>query len=107
MMSRSWSWTTIRPDGTAAEVEDMAATDPRVRRSPPARKGGAGARPASTGFKEALSLGADYVVEMDGDFSHQPQFIPDAPGRGQDRDLVLGSRFVKGGKDADRAFSGA
>lgn len=89
------------PDGTAGEVKNIGRRDPHVRlllRKEERGRGLAGI----AGFREALDLGADYVVEMDGDGSHQPVFIPallDATGR---RDLVLGSRFVEGGKDADR-----
>lgn len=56
------------------------------------------------GFVQALKMGADMVVEMDADLSHQPKFIPSmletiAKGKA---DVVLGSRYMKGGKDMDR-----
>ena len=89
------------PDGTAGEVKNIGRRDPHVRLLLRKKERGRGLA-GIAGFKEALDLGADYVVEMDGDGSHQPVFIPallDATGR---RDLVLGSRFVEGGKDADR-----
>lgn len=58
------------------------------------------------GFMEALKMGADIVVEMDADLSHQPKYIlsmikPIISGKA---DVVLGSRYMDGGKDIDRPF---
>jgi dolichol-phosphate mannosyltransferase len=58
------------------------------------------------GFVQALKMGADVVVEMDADLSHQPKYIPAfikliASGHA---DVVLGSRYMLGGKDIDRPF---
>jgi dolichol-phosphate mannosyltransferase len=58
------------------------------------------------GFVQALKMGADVVVEMDADLSHQPKYIPAfikliASGQA---DVVLGSRYMPGGKDIDRPF---
>lgn len=50
------------------------------------------------GFKKALELGADYIFEMDADFSHNPQDIPTMVEKAQNFDLVIGSRKIKGGK---------
>ena len=89
------------PDGTAGEVIDIGERDPRVRlllRKERRGRGSAGIE----GFRKALDLGADFVVEMDGDGSHQPIFIPSLLEAAQKHDLVLGSRFVESGKDADR-----
>jgi len=90
------------PDGTSAIVEDMAAADPRVHLLRRLKRRGRGAG-GIDGFKAALNLGADLVVEMDGDFSHQPRFIPGLIAA-REFELVLGSRFVKGGRDADRGL---
>lgn len=49
------------------------------------------------GFKRALALGADVVVQMDADFSHQPTYIPQLLDALTDADLVIGSRFAAGG----------
>ena len=93
------------PDGTWKLVAAMAETDPRVHllhRTTDRGRGAAG----RDAFVKALELGADVVVEMDADFSHHPRFIPamlakmEATGAG----LVLGSRGVEGGSDADRGF---
>jgi len=91
------------PDGTGRYAEERAATDPRVHALVRTKRRGRGSG-GIDGFKSALALGADFVVEMDADFSHQPKFIPDLFAAAQNCDLVLGSRFVKGGKDADRGF---
>ena len=89
------------PDGTAGEVTDIGRRDPRVCLLLRKEKRGRGLA-GIAGFKEALGLGADFIVEMDGDGSHQPVFIPALLDAARRRDLVLGSRFVEGGKDADR-----
>lgn len=91
------------PDGTAAIVREMAAADAGVHLLLRLKRRGRGAG-GIEGFKAALGLGADLVVEMDGDFSHQPRFIPDLVAAAAGLDLVLGSRFVKGGRDADRGL---
>ena len=63
------------PDGTGRLVQALAAVNPRVHALVRTKRRGRGAA-GIDGFKAALALGADYVVEMDGDFSHQPRFIP-------------------------------
>jgi dolichol-phosphate mannosyltransferase len=89
------------PDGTAAEVINLGGRDPRVHLLLRREKKGRGLA-GIAGFRMALDFGADYVIEMDGDGSHQPVFIPSLLDAARRRDLVLGSRFVKGAKDADR-----
>lgn len=89
------------PDGTAEEVEALAATDSRVKLLLRTKRRGRGAAGAA-GFQAALDLKPDLVIEMDGDGSHQACFIPDLIQAAQSSDVVLGSRFVPGGKDADR-----
>ncbi len=89
------------PDGTAGAVERLAEKDPRVRLLLRKKRRGRGAA-GIEGFTTALSLGADYVIEMDGDGSHEPRFIPFLLEAAGSADVVLGSRFVKGGRDADR-----
>lgn len=91
------------PDGTAAEAARLADTNPRVRVLVRRKRRGRGAA-GIEGFAEALRLGADYVVEMDADGSHRPSDIPRLLEAARTADLVLGSRFVEGGRDADRAW---
>ncbi len=49
------------------------------------------------GFARALSGGAELVIEMDADFSHDPRYLPDLLEAAKEADLVLGSRYVSGG----------
>ncbi len=51
-----------------------------------------------TGFEWALERGADCVVQMDSDFSHSPSYLPSFVAQMQKYDLVVGSRYVPGGK---------
>ena len=93
------------PDGTARLVEELSAEEPRVhlllRTSDPGR-----GRSGRDGFVQALERGAEVVVEMDADFSHQPKYVPAmvAALREGGHGLVLGSRGVSGGQDADRGL---
>ena len=89
------------PDGTGKLVQELALQDERIRALIRTKRRGRGAG-GIDGFKEALKLNPDYIIEMDGDFSHQPKFIPDLLAMAEEYDLVIGSRFIKGGKDQDR-----
>jgi dolichol-phosphate mannosyltransferase len=91
------------PDGTWQIVQRIAAENPRVHllhRTTNKGRGLAGL----AGFIRALELGAEAVIEMDADFSHQPSFIPPllAPIRAGEADIVVGSRLVSGGGEAGR-----
>ncbi|HIC90202.1 MAG TPA: polyprenol monophosphomannose synthase [Anaerolineae bacterium] len=55
-----------------------------------------------TGFRKALDMGADYIVQMDADFSHSPHYIPRFLELMPDWDVVVGSRYVPGGKLDER-----
>jgi dolichol-phosphate mannosyltransferase len=94
------------PDGTFEEVKKLMKKDKKLHlllrdRSIKGR-GWAG----RDGFVKALSMGADAVVEMDADLSHQPKFIPAMlkPLASGEADVVIGSRYMEGGKDMDRPF---
>ena len=91
------------PDGTGRIVEGMAGEDGRVHALIRKTRRGRGAG-GIDGFKAALELRPDWVVEMDGDFSHQPRFIPDLVRAMKNCDVAIGSRFIKGGKGADRGL---
>jgi dolichol-phosphate mannosyltransferase len=91
------------PDGTGEIVARLAGEDTRIRLLTRKEKRGRGLA-GIEGFKRSLSLGPDYVIEMDGDGSHQPRFIPMLLDQARTSDLVIGSRYVQGGKDADRPF---
>jgi dolichol-phosphate mannosyltransferase len=89
------------PDGTGRIVGEMGRTDPNIHALVRTKRRGRGSG-GIDGFKAALALGADFVVEMDGDFSHQPKYIPDLLAALETHNMALGSRFIKGGKDANR-----
>jgi dolichol-phosphate mannosyltransferase len=61
------------------------------------RKEGLG-RAYMDGMTFALNLGADFIVQMDADFSHPPSVIPQMLAEIQNYDVIIGSRFVKGGR---------
>ena len=83
------------PDGTGAVVESMRQTEPRVHLYTRTERQGLG--PAyRSGFKRALEMGADYVVQMDADFSHPPASLPEMFAMMSEADLVLGSRYLNG-----------
>jgi dolichol-phosphate mannosyltransferase len=89
------------PDGTGRIVAEMGQADPYIHALVRTKRRGRGSG-GIDGFKAALALGADFVVEMDGDFSHQPKYIPGLLAALETHDMALGSRFVKGGQDANR-----
>lgn len=85
------------PDGTGEIAEGLKERHPK-RVSVLHRKGKLGLGTAYiSGFKKALEKGADAVVQMDADFSHNPQKIPGFIDRLSEFDLVLGSRYIEGG----------
>jgi dolichol-phosphate mannosyltransferase len=92
------------PDGTAEVASQIAKNESRVQVLLREKRRGRGAA-GIDGFKAAVARQPELVIEMDGDFSHQPRFIPDLIAASSVYDVVLGSRFVKGGKDADRNFA--
>jgi dolichol-phosphate mannosyltransferase len=84
------------PDGTGEIVDRLAAELPRVRVLHRAHKQGLG-RAYLAAFEVALDAGADLVMEMDADFSHDPADVPRLIAAADAADLVLGSRYVPGG----------
>ena len=83
------------PDGTGSIADAMVAANPRIHVLHRAGKEGLG--PAyRAGFRHALELGADLIVQMDADFSHPPDALPRFFELAQEYDLVLGSRYVDG-----------
>jgi len=84
------------PDGTGEAVEKLKVSKANLDILHRPKKGGLG--PAYVaGFKEAISRGASYIFEMDADFSHDPKYLPDFLQAVKEADLVLGSRYIKGG----------
>jgi len=83
------------PDGTGDIVERMAAADPGIHILHRAGKLGLGTAYVE-GFKYALKQSADIVIEMDADFSHDPNALPDFLNKIREADLVVGSRYRNG-----------
>ena len=85
------------PDGTGALVADMARSNERIFLLSRSEKLGLGSAYVK-GFKWVLANGnSDYIFEMDADFSHNPDRIPDFIAKmDQGYDLVLGSRYLRG-----------
>src|ERR671919_644793 len=88
------------PDGTGELADRLAAELDYVGVLHRPRKEGLG--PAYVaGFRRALAAGAELVLEMDCDFSHDPADVPRLVAAAEEADLVLGSRYVEGGSIAN------
>ncbi len=83
------------PDGTAEVVKAWMEREPRVHMIQRPGKMGLGSA-YRDGFRYALEHGAEYIFEMDADFSHDPAAIPEFLKAAQDADVVLGSRYLDG-----------
>ena len=83
------------PDGTGMLADELAAANDRIRVMHRPGKMGLGAA-YRAGFKEALDMGADYIIEMDADFSHDPAMLPVLLETAEKYDLVIGSRYING-----------
>ena len=83
------------PDGTGKIADEIAAANPRVHVLHRDVKQGLG--PAyRAGLTRALELGADAIVQMDADFSHPPEILPQMFHELEEYDVVMGSRYVNG-----------
>ncbi len=83
------------PDGTGKLADEMAAKNPRIHVLHRTEKTGLG-RAYIAGFKWALEQGFEFIFEMDGDLSHNPDDIPMFLEAAREADLVLGSRYING-----------
>ena len=85
------------PDGTGQLADELAQRYPdevfALHRS---AKEGLGAAYVA-GFKRAVQMNADYIIQMDCDFSHQPHYVPQLIAAAADCDFVIGSRYMRGG----------
>jgi dolichol-phosphate mannosyltransferase len=94
------------PDGTAQKVEQLKKIYPNlylVVRKEKRGRGYAGIE----GFKKCIDLGADIIVEMDADLSHSPYELPkliEVLEKNPEVDVVIGSRYIEGGKDNERSI---
>ena len=92
------------PDGTGEIADRLASALPWVSVLHRETKEGIG--PAYVaGFRRALEEGAELILEMDCDFSHDPSDVPRLIGAMSDADLVLGSRYAPGGGTANWGFA--
>lgn len=83
------------PDGTSGLVEAMMLKDPRIKLLKRAGKLGLGTAYCE-GFRLALDWGYEYIMEMDADFSHNPEDVPRFLEELKTNDVVIGSRYSNG-----------
>jgi dolichol-phosphate mannosyltransferase len=89
------------PDGTWKIVRDISFQNARVHLLHRTNERGRGTAGVA-GFKMALEMGADLVVEMDADWSHDPKFIRPLLQASKNADVIIGSRLVPGGGERGR-----
>jgi dolichol-phosphate mannosyltransferase len=90
------------PDGTGRAADELAQQYPdRVHVMHRPGKLGLGTAYIA-GFKYALQQGAEFIVQMDADFSHSPAYIPQFLAAAEEYDVVVGSRYVAGGSLDER-----
>jgi dolichol-phosphate mannosyltransferase len=90
------------PDGTGQVADDLARQHPgRIHVLHRPGKMGLGTA-YLTGFRYALDHGAAFIVQMDADFSHSPRYVAQFVAAIQDCDVVIGSRYVAGGRLDER-----
>jgi dolichol-phosphate mannosyltransferase len=86
------------PDGTGRLADELASSDDRITVLHRQAKAGLG-QAYIAGFGAALASGADYIVEMDADGSHQPEQLPSLIAALEEgADLVIGTRWMPGGE---------
>lgn len=84
------------PDGTGLLADELASSRDDIHVIHRAGKLGLGTA-YTAGFRQALAMGADLILTMDADFSHDPAYLPALVEASQRYDLVIGSRYVPGG----------
>lgn len=89
------------PDGTSKLVAELAEKDDKIHLMTRTTERGRGTA-GRDGFKWGIAQGAARVVEMDADFSHHPRYLPAIIAASQQADVVVGSRYIKGGKEVGR-----
>jgi len=84
------------PDGTGQMADELAQEFDAIEVLHRPSKNGLG-RAYLSGFTHAMERGAELLIEMDADFSHDPRYLRDLIATSAEADLVLGSRYVRGG----------
>ena len=91
------------PDGTADVARSLGEQyDNRLDLIERRSKDGLGTA-YKAGFRHAIEQGADYVLQMDADLSHAPEYIPEFLKALEHADVVVGSRYTEGG-DVDKGW---
>lgn len=85
------------PDGTGRVADMLAKKDGRIHVVHRERKQGIG-RAYVDGFQRALAEGYEAIFQMDGDFSHQPRYLPALFSALESADIAVGSRYIEGSK---------
>jgi dolichol-phosphate mannosyltransferase len=88
------------PDGTGRFADELVAQHSTVHVLHRSEKSGLG-RAYCAGFAWALARDYAFILEMDGDFSHNPEDVPRLIEAAQQADLALGSRYLPGGRVID------
>jgi dolichol-phosphate mannosyltransferase len=91
------------PDGTGVIADELAKADKRINVLHRKGKDGLGAAYIA-GFNWAFTKDYDFIVEMDADGSHRAQDLPLLLAAAVDNELVIGSRYVRGGKTQNWPF---
>ncbi len=91
------------PDGTGNMVLDLGEKKENVSCLIRYKHKGRGLS-GIEGMKYCLNKNADYIIEMDADFSHDPKYIPHMLEEIKKYDVVVGSRFIEGGKETGRSL---
>lgn len=91
------------PDGTGDIIDSISLRENRVHCLHREKKEGLG-RAYVAGFTKALEMQADRIIEMDCDFSHDPAMIPQMIEASLKSDVVIGSRYIPGGKCVNWPF---
>jgi len=84
------------PDGTGLIADRLAGADSAIKVIHRQGKLGLGTAYIA-GFKYALKENFEYILTMDADFSHDPERIPQLIDEAKRCDVVIGSRYIKGG----------
>lgn len=85
------------PDGTGAAVREMMQTDEKISLLHRPKKDGLGAATLA-GFRYAIEHRYDTLLNLDADFSHNPKYVPNLLAASERADVVIGSRYVDGGR---------